>query len=197
LEALEQGDDMTRSALALLLFTATIALGASAAEVGGVKLADKASVGGQELVLNGAGIRTRAIFKVYVAALYLPAKATTLDAALAKAPRRIQLSLLRNLSADTLSGALTDGLKEANSPAELDAIKAETAQMATIMKGFGDVKEGDVVTLDFVDGATKVGLNGTTKDSIAGDTFNRALTRIWIGDRAVQDDVKRALLGGS
>jgi len=92
---------------------------------------------------------------------------------------------------------LTDGLKEANSPAELDAIKAETAQMATIMKGFGDVKEGDVVTLDFVDGATKVGLNGTTKDSIAGDTFNRALTRIWIGDRAVQDDLKRALLGGS
>jgi len=187
---------MTRSALALLLFAAAIALGASAAEVGGVKLADKATVGGQELVLNGAGIRTRAIFKVYVAALYLPAKATTLDAALAKAPRRIQLNLLRNLSADTLSGALTDGLKEANSPAEFDAIKAETAQMATIMKGFGDVKESDVVTLDFVDGATKVGLNGTAKDSIAGDTFNRALTRIWIGDKAVQDDLRRALLGG-
>ena len=50
---------------------------AAAAEVGGVKLDDKASVGGKELVLNGAGVRTRAIFKVYVGSLYLPAKATT------------------------------------------------------------------------------------------------------------------------
>jgi len=47
------------------LFTAT----AFAAEVGGVKLADKVAVGGQELVLNGAGIRSRAIFKVYVGSL--------------------------------------------------------------------------------------------------------------------------------
>ena len=50
---------------------------AMAAEVGGVKLDDKASVGGQELVLNGAGIRTRAVFKVYVGSLYVPAKAAT------------------------------------------------------------------------------------------------------------------------
>jgi hypothetical protein len=35
-----------------------------AAEVGGVKLDDKLSMGAQELVLNGAGIRTRVVFKV-------------------------------------------------------------------------------------------------------------------------------------
>ena len=57
---------------AYLLAGATLA-----ADVGGVKLADKMSVGGQELVLNGAGIRTRAIFKVYVGSLYVPAKAAT------------------------------------------------------------------------------------------------------------------------
>ena len=43
---------------------AAFATGAWAAEVGGVKLDDKVSLGGQDLVLNGAGIRTRAIFKV-------------------------------------------------------------------------------------------------------------------------------------
>jgi Chalcone isomerase-like len=37
---------------------------ALAAEVGGVKLDDKLSMGAQELVLNGAGIRTRVVFKV-------------------------------------------------------------------------------------------------------------------------------------
>ena len=41
------------------------------------------------------------------------------------------------------------------------------------MKSFGEVKEGNVVTLDFVDGATKVGLNGAAKGTIPGEAFNR------------------------
>jgi hypothetical protein len=45
----------------LALLTAGAAM---ATEVGGVALEEKATVGGQELVLNGAGIRTRVIFKV-------------------------------------------------------------------------------------------------------------------------------------
>lgn len=167
-----------------------------AADVGGVKLDDKVQVGGQELVLNGAGIRTRAMFKVYVGSLYVSAKATTLDAVLARGPRRIQLNLLRNLSADQLTDALVEGLKDNNSAAELETVKAQTAELASIMKSFGEVKEGNVVTLDFVDGATKIGLNGAPKGQIAGEPFNRALTRIWIGDKGVQGDLKKAMLGG-
>ena len=64
------------------------------------------------------------------------------------------------------------------------------------MKAFNDVKEKDVVTLDFVDGATKIGLNGAAKGSIAGEPFNRALTRIWLGDHPIQADLKKAMLGG-
>ena len=179
----------------IIVAAALLASAAQAADVGGVKLADKASVGGQELVLNGAGIRTRAVFKVYVGSLYVPAKATTLAAVLAKGPRRIQLDLLRNLSADQLVDALSDGIKENSTPAELAAIKAQVDQMVTTMKGFGEVKEKDVVTLDFVDGATKIGLNGAAKGSIAGDAFNSALTRIWLGEQPVQSDLKKAMLG--
>ena len=175
---------------------AAFAVGALAAEVGGVKLDDKASVGGQDLVLNGAGIRTRAIFKVYVGSLYLPAKATDLAGVLAKAPRRIQLNVLRNLTPEQLSDALVDGLKENNTEAELAAVKAQTDQMVATMKGFGEVKEGNVVTLDFIDGATKIGFNGQAKTSIAGDAFSRALTKVWLGDKPVQPDLKKALLGG-
>lgn len=47
---------------------------AAAAEVAGVKLEDKASLGGKELVLNGAGLRTRFMLKIYVAGLYLAEK---------------------------------------------------------------------------------------------------------------------------
>jgi hypothetical protein len=174
------------------LFAAT----AFAADVGGVKLGDKVAVGGQELVLNGAAIRTRAVFKVYVGSLYLPAKAGDLAGVLAKGPRRIQMNLLRDLSADQLVDALNDGIKDNNTEAELAAIKAQQAQLTSIMKSFGEVKEGNVVTLDFVDGATLIGFNGAAKGSIPGEAFNRALTKIWLGDKPVQADLKKGMLGG-
>jgi hypothetical protein len=177
------------------LLIGTFAAAALAAEVGGVKLDDKVSMGAQELVLNGAGVRTKVVFKVYVASLYVPQKSTDLAGVLSKAPRRIQLNLLRTLSADQLVDALNEGLTENNSAAELAAVKPQVDQLATIMKSFKEVKEKDVVTLDFADGSTRVGLNGEAKGSISGDAFNQALTKIWLGDKPVQADLKRALLG--
>ena len=168
---------------------------ALAAEVGGVRLDDKVSMGSQELALNGAGVRTRVVFKVYVASLYLPQKATELAAVLAKSPRRIQLNLLRTLSADQLVEALNEGLAENNTAAELAAVKSQVEALATIMKSFKEVKEKDVITLDFVDGATRIGLNGEAKGNIGGDAFNQALTKVWLGERPVQADLKKSLLG--
>ena len=182
--------------LVVAAVVAFFAAAAFAADIGGVKLADKTSVGGQELVLNGGAVRTKAIFKVYVGSLYLPAKATDLAAVLAKGPRRIQMNLLRDLSADQLLEALNDGLKDNNSAAELAAVKAQADQLGSIMKSFGEVKEGNVVTLDFVDGATVVTLNGAAKGTIPGEPFNRALTKIWLGDKPAQADLKKAMLGG-
>ena len=63
---------MKKLAVAIIALTLSSVL--HAAEVGGVKLDDKTSRRRQELVLNGAGVRTRAIFKVYVASLYVPEK---------------------------------------------------------------------------------------------------------------------------
>jgi len=182
------------------LFIALFALCASATalalEVGGVRLDDRAAVGGKELQLNGAGIRTRLMFKVYVASLYLPQRATDPSAVLTMAPRRIQMNLLRNLSPDQLVDALVQGLNENNPATETDAIKAQTEQLVVIMKAFKEVKEKDVVVLDFIDRATVVLLNGESRGTIGGEAFNKALTRIWIGDKPVQADLKKAMLGG-
>ena len=76
---------MTRRFL-LAWLSMLLALPALAAEVSGVKLDDKVSVGGKELVLNGAGVRTKVVFKVYVASLYLPSKTTDLAGVLASKP---------------------------------------------------------------------------------------------------------------
>jgi long-chain acyl-CoA synthetase len=178
--------------LAFALFT----LPAFGAEVGGVKLDDKISVGGQELVLNGAGIRTKAIFKVYVGSLYVPAKATTAAAVYAKAPRRVQLNMLRDVGSDQMLDALVDGIKDANPPADVEAVKAQSDQLATILKAAGQLKEGNVLAFEFADGATKVLLNGTAKGTIPGEAFNKALMNAWIGDKPVQADLKKAMLGG-
>ena len=183
-----------RSIVTVLALSAMTGV-ACAAEVGGVKLDDKVSVAGRELVLNGAGVRTRAVFKVYVGSLYVPAKATTTAAVLAAVPRRVQLNLLRNLSADQLVDALVDGLKDNTSDAEFATLKPQVDQMVAVMKSFGDVKEGQVVTIDFADGATKLALNGQSKGEVAGEAFNQALMRVWIGDKPVQGELKRGMLG--
>jgi long-chain acyl-CoA synthetase len=182
-----------RSFLAICFLFSSAVL---AADVGGVKLDDKTSLAGQDLVLNGAGVRTRVVFKVYVASLYLPQPAKDLPAVLAKGPRRIQMNMLRTLSADQLVDALNEGLEANNSAAELGAVKAQVDQLASTMKAFKEVKEKDVVALDFVDGATRVSLNGEARGTIPGEAFNQALTRIWLGDKPVQADLKKALLGG-
>ncbi len=169
---------------------------ALAAEVNGVRLDDKASVGGKELVLNGAGVRTKVVFKVYVCSLYLPAKATDLAGVLAANPRRVQLNLLRDLSADDLAGALADGIKETSSAEQASAVKAQTDQLLSIMKSVGQAKTGEVVTMDFVGAETRISFNGQSKGTIAGEPFNAALMRIWLADKPVQADLRKAMLGG-
>ncbi|MEP7205496.1 MAG: chalcone isomerase family protein [Casimicrobiaceae bacterium] len=179
-----------------LLLIALSSVAAHAVEVAGVRLDDRVTLGGKELVLNGAGVRTRAIFKVYVAGLYLPERASEAAAALAAPVRRVQLDLLRTLSAEQLVDALDDGLKENNTEAELAAVRAQVDALGAVMKGFREVHEKDVITLDYVDGGTRIGLNGQVKGTIAGEPFNRALLRVWLGERPVQADLKKAMLGG-
>jgi long-chain acyl-CoA synthetase len=184
--------------LAILGFALCLRVPALAAEVSGVTLADEVSVGGQALVLNGAGIRTMLLFKIYVGSLYLPQKAGDLAGVLARSPRRIQMNALRDLTADQLVGALVGGLAANNSPDEMAAVKTGTDQLVRILTAFRDVnvKATDVLTMDFVDGATKVALNGDVRGVIPGAEFNRALTRIWLGDRPAGESLKKAMLGG-
>ena len=57
-----------------LLIALTLALPLLAATLAGVKMDDSTAVNGQSLVLNGVGLRKKLFIKVYVGALYLPAK---------------------------------------------------------------------------------------------------------------------------
>lgn len=170
---------------------------AVAADLEGVHLDDKVIVDGHDLVLNGAGVRKRLVFKVYVGSLYVAGKARTAPAVLAQTPRRIRLDVLRNLSADQLIAALVEGLKNTTTAEESSALAVPIGEMAAIMKSFGQAKEGSVVTLDFIDAATRISLDGDVRGTIDGAAFGDALTRIWIGDHPAQADLRKAMLGGA
>ncbi len=171
--------------------------GLQAAEVAGVKLDEQIKVGAGELVLNGAGLRTKVFVKVYVGALYVTQKSNTpaglLDAA---TPRRMSMRMLRDIDADTLYGALRDGLKDNNSEAEMAALKAQIDQFADIMKKIGNAKNGDTVAIDFTADGVGVSFNGEARGKVAGAPFARALLKVWLGDNPVDASLKKALLGG-
>ncbi|MEO8133599.1 MAG: chalcone isomerase family protein [Betaproteobacteria bacterium] len=181
-------------ALSLLAFAAADSL---AAEVTGVKVPDNATVGGQELVLNGAGMRSRLFLKVYIGALYLPRKTSSAAEILGgNQPRRMALALQRDVSADQLLEAVRAGLADNHSQAELDAIQTQVDQFLTIFKLVGQAKTGQLITIDYTpaDG-TRISLDGAAKGTIAGEAFGKALFKTWLGEKPVQESLKKALLG--
>ncbi len=186
--------------LLVLLFSAVISISAGAAEIEGVKLADKVQLGGAgpDLVLNGAGVRTRVFFKVYVGALYLQKKTGSPDAVLGDAgAKRIAMHMLRDLEAEQLFSALNEGLKKNHAPDQLARLEPQVKQLEGIFNALKAAKKGDVILLDYLPGTgTRVTVRGDDKGTIAGEDFNRALLRIWLGEQPADASLKKAMLGG-
>ena len=184
--------------LGVLLAAASMPL--AAAEVAGVKFDDRVRIAPDtpELVLNGAGVRTRVIVKVYVAALYLPEKKTTAADVLALAgPKRMWLSMLREVTGAQMTEALADGFKANNPPADQERYKAQLAELAAALGTLASTKTGDTLAFDLVPGqGMVVRSNGQPLGKPIGDEgFYRGLLRAWLGDRPVDADLKRGLLG--
>jgi hypothetical protein len=184
--------------LLLIVCGLLLSWNASALEVAGVNLPASVHVDTHALVLNGAGIRSKWFFKVYVGALYLPQKQSSAEAIVAdEHEHRMALHMLRGLSSKRLYGAFSEAMELNRTPAEMAAMDAQLKQMKQIFDAVDEVKEGDVITLDYLPGSgTRIGVNGTARGTIAGAEFNRALLEIWLGRKPVQEDMKKGLLGG-
>ena len=183
---------MKKLALALLLTCAAGPL--LAADVSGVKVPDTVSVEGKTLKLNGAGLRKKIVFKVYVASLYLetPSK----DAASivsAEEIKRMRLSILRSLDARKITEAIEEGF-EKNSRNQMAALKARLGRFDAM---FPNVVEGDEIAMTYVPGkGTVVTARGADKGVIEGKDFADALFAVWLGANPVQEDLKKELLKG-
>ena len=165
-----------------------------AAEVAGVKMPDTVTAEGKTLKLNGAGLRKKVVFKVYVAGLYLetPSK----DAAAIVSSDQIKsmrLSILRSLKGKQITEAIEEGF-EKNSKAQLGALRARLDKFNAM---FPDVVEGDQIGMTYVPGkGTIVTAKGVEKGVIEGKDFADELFSVWLGPNPVQEDLKKALLRG-
>jgi hypothetical protein len=178
----------------LLAFFASTAF---AVDVAGIHVDPRSSIEQKEISLNGAGLRTKYFFKVYVAALYVQEPSSSANQIISQPGiKRIQLTLLRDLSAKQLIEALQQGLEQNLSPAALSALQPRLAAFENIIESLREGKTGDKLMLDFLPGTgTQIRLNGARQGaSISGDDFYRALLLIWLGDAPVQDSLKRELL---
>jgi len=187
------------SRYALAALSLSVALGTQAAEVAGVKLEDRTKVGAADLVLNGAGLRKRAFFNVYAIGLYLPEKKPgAADAVGASGTKRVAIHMLRDVDSSTFTEALVDGMRANHDEAAMKSLEPRVGELSAIMGELKEAKKGMAVLLDWQPGAgTVVTVDGKPRGKpIAGEDFYRALLRIWLGEHPVQDDLKKALLGG-
>ncbi len=175
-----------------------ISTGAIGAEVSGVKFADSTRSGATDLVLNGAGLRSKFVFKVYALGLYLPAKKNVVADVLASAgPKRILIHMLRDVDAAEFGAALEEGIKSNHTDAEVTALAPRLSLLTSLMKEIKEAKTGMVIQLDWIPGAgTQVTIENQPRGKpIPGEDFYRALLRIWLGENPVQADLKKAMLG--
>jgi hypothetical protein len=184
---------------AALLLTLALATPALAQEVvepkSGVKFAAKSG----DMSLLGVGLRTKTMLKVKVYAVGFYVADSALSGPLAaykgktdSAPfykdlvwgdfeKQIVMKFTRDVSADQIRGAFRETLQG-------------TSKLETFLGYFGDTKEGQEYVITWKPGGilvTKV--VGVDKPEINDKTFAAAVFGIWLGDKPIQEDVKKGL----
>ena len=191
----------TRTVLTWAVSALLSSAAASAAEINGITVAEHVRLGsiGPSLVLNGAGVRVRLVFKVYVAALYLPAKSSNGEEILRNDQgKRLLLHMLRNLTSKELSTSMTEALEETLTPKERSPLASRMQQFNAIFASLREVKRGMQIAIDYVPkSGTTLLINGHEKGRIPGADFSQALLRVWIGAYPKDPELRMALLGKS
>lgn len=178
----------------------TLSLGVLAApmEVSGIKLDDPVDVAGAKLQLNGAGIRYKAVFKVYVAAMYLGKKASTPEEVYAATgPRRMSITLLREIDSNELGKSFTTAFTDNAPKAEMSKLIPGLIKMGQIFAAQKKLNAGENFTIDWIPGTgTVISVKGVPQgEPFKEPEFFTALMRIWYGPNPADFRLKDQLLG--
>lgn len=185
-------------ACSALLAASVLPCAQAAVEVAGVKLDDAVKLAGQDLKLNGAGIRYKAIFKVYVAGLYLAEKrTTTADVLNVPGARRVTIVMLRDVSNEEFGRGFMGGIYQNSDKNEKIKFVSQLQKFGEVFASVPELKKGDVLTNDWIPGTgTVIHLNGKKiTDPLPDIGFYNALLKIWLGEKPIDAKLKRLMLG--
>lgn len=191
-----------RHVTAALLVALSLAIPALAEDVkepsSGVTFAAKSG----DMSLLGVGLRTKTFLKVkvYAVGFYVTDSALAGPLAVHKgktnAPafykdlvsgdfeKQIQMKFVRDLSADQIRNGFREALPG-----------ADKTNLETFVGYFGEMKSGqDCSIRSAPGGALEVTVAGQSKPPIADKTFATAVFGIWLGEKPIQDDIKKNLV---
>lgn len=171
---------------------------AQTVEHSGVKLEESITAHNARLVLNGSGIRYRAIIKVYVAGLYLSRKAGSFEEVVAApGPKRMTITMLREIDSGDLGKLFSRGMEDNMDKAAFSKLIPGVLRMSQIFSDHKKLMPGDSFQIDWVPGT---GTLITVKGKVQGEPFKEpeffnALMGIWLGRSPADWKLKDALLG--
>lgn len=175
----------------ILLLLATPVL---AVEVAGVTLEPQVQVAGETLQLNGAGVREKFFFDIYVGSLYTAQKASSTAQVLAMpGGKLIRMDFLYGkVEKHKIVDAFAEGLAN-NSPQVADS----PAVQAFLSWFDADFVKGDRVDLAITaDGTVRVYHNGRLLGEAADPGLARGMLLIYLGDQPADADMKEGMLKG-
>ena len=166
--------------------------------VSGVRFDENVDVKGTKAHLNGAGVRYKAIFKVYAAGLYLTRKAGTTEEVLA-APgaKRLTVTMLRDIDSSELGKLFSRGIEDNMERAAFSKLIPGVMRMSQIFSDNKKLASGETFSIDWIPGTgTVVMLRGVPQgEPFKEPEFYNAMLRIWLGPNPADWKLKDALLG--
>ena len=179
--------------LTVVLAVTLSAVDLCAASLAGVTMPDTVQVAGKTLVLNGLGLRSKYMVKVYVAGLYLEQKSSDANAIIkVDAPKRIVLQFVHGASKSQMTDAFNESFND-NTP---DAMKTMKPDIDKLLGAIDAVKVGDQMVFTYVPGTgTTFAQGGQDKVTIPGAPFGQVMFSVWLGPKPPTADCKKGMLG--
>ena len=183
--------------MALMVGLSPLGLQAQPKDIAGIKLDNPVEVAGSKLALNGAGVRYKAVFPVYVAGLYLSQKAGTPEEVLAApGPKRISITMLRSIDSAELGKLFVRGVEDNSPKSEMSKLVPGLMRMSQIFYDQKTLSKGDTFMIDWIPGTgTVLIIKGETTEPFREPEFFQTLMRIWLGSKPADWQLKEALLG--
>ena len=171
---------------------------AQALELAGAQFPDQITVANKPLQLNGAGVRYKAMFRVYAAGLYAPSKSTVVaEVSDTATPKRLHIVMLREIDSTELGNMFARGMEENAERGAMTRLLPSIMRMSQVFSDHKRLVAGDSFQMDWVPGTGAV---LTIKGKVIGEPFRepefyRALLGIWLGPKPADWKLKDAMLG--